>query len=421
MDVSKRAPNPEMPLETLWPVLAFALSGLLLGVCLLRALAKQDHWTWVLARAPALPIRVLAVGDDAWLRGVVRSETKLDCPHFEVPCVAYDYQRERLHEWTTRDKDGKVEHHSEWRTEHSEARAVDFVLDDGAQVLVRAAGARNEALRSLGTARESRTLRHRAAVLEPGARISVLGVLQEDRSFAGEREVPCLWTREARDQRVRSSGRSETWWFVAACGLAALGGVGACLWWRLAIHQQAFDAGVVAAALGAGVLLGLPVWWLGVHNRLIRLRQQVHAAFRQVDVDLAVRAGLVPNLTAVVQRFAGHERQLLADVARWRAGASAAAAVEADRSAQRTAHAVLRLHEQHPTLRADALYQDLHDRLWAVEEKLAHTRQLYNDIATEWNTCLWRFPEALVASLLRSRPAPLFAGEDAPLPPRLRG
>ncbi len=80
---------------------------------------------------------------------------------------------------------------------------------------------------------------------------------------------------------------------------------------------------------------------------------------------------------------------------------------------------VLLLHERLPQLRASALYCDLHDRLWATEEKLAHTRQLYNNIATEWNVRIAQFPQGLIARLMRCREAPLFAGQAEPRPPRL--
>ncbi len=80
---------------------------------------------------------------------------------------------------------------------------------------------------------------------------------------------------------------------------------------------------------------------------------------------------------------------------------------------------MLLLHEAYPQLRADQVYRDLHDRLWAVEEKLAHSRQLYNDVANEWNVATTRVPTVGVARAMGCRPAPLFAGDDAPLPPRL--
>ncbi len=397
--------------DSLLVAIACLAVGALIGWVFVRALARQDHHTWVLARAPALPIHTLSVSDDAWLRGDVVTDAPLVCPHFDVDCVSYTYQREREHSWTTTDKDGKTEHHSEWRTERSEAETIDFELDDGDRILVRASRATNEALRSLSIDYETTSLRHSARVLEVGATISVLGVKQDDGSFAGEREVPCLWTRATRQRRVASSARSEGWLFFFACLLPFLGGGSAVAWY---LSHVRFDGSplrlwLLAAASGLGVML--PFWGIAVWNRLVRLRQQVKAAFRQVDVDLAVRAGLVPNLTEVVSGYAAHEASLLQALTALRSGRNDAA--------EAAARSVLLLHERYPELRADTLYRDLHERLWALEEKLAHTRQLYNDIATEWNDRVAQFPGVAIARLMQCRPAPLFAGDDAPLPPRL--
>lgn len=248
-------------------------------------------------------------------------------------------------------------------------------------------------------------------MVEVGAELSVLGVVQDDRCLAAEREVPCLWTRLPRDQRVRRSARSEAWLAWSGCLVPFAGGAGGALWWFGHTRPGGLGAGDWALAAVAGTALLLPFWGVMAWNRLVRLRQQVRAAFRQVDVDLAVRAGLVPNLVEVVRAYAAHEASLLRDTAALRSGR--------DRCAEHAARAVLVLHERYPDLRADALYRDLHERLWAVEEKLAHTRQLYNDIATEWNDRIAQFPQGLIAKLMRCRPAPLLAFDDDPLPPRL--
>ncbi|MBX3463917.1 MAG: LemA family protein [Planctomycetes bacterium] len=400
-----------MPTDPLLPAVAIAAVAMFVGWLCVRAMARQDHRTWVLARAPALPVSALAVGDDAWVRGTVAAPTPLRCPHFGTACVAFDYARQREHHWTTKDKQGRTQHHSEWRTEHGQAAAIDFELDDGARIVVRAARATNEALQRLRTDYETSRLRHVASVLEVGATVSVLGVVQDDRSLDAEREVPCLWTRLPREQRVRRSARSEAWLFFGAGFVPLLGGVGAVLWHRAHAGGSPLAPVDWAWAGAGGVALWLPFWGLGTWNRLVRLRQQVPAAHRQVDVDLAVRAALVPNLTAVVRAGAAHETALLQALAGVRSGR--------DEGAEHAVHDVLVLHERHPELRADALYRDLHERLWAIEEKLAHTRQLHNDIATEWNDRIARFPASLVARSMGCRPAPLFAGDDQPLPPRL--
>lgn len=404
--------------DPLLPALGFALAGLLLGALLLRLLTRQDHRTWVMARAPFLPVRTLAVGDDAWVRGTVRCTTPIECPWFEVECVAFEYRREREHRWTTKDKDGKTKHHSEWRTELSTTLAVDFEVDDGECITVRSTGAEIEARRSLGTDYETSRLRHSASVIELGAEVSVLGVKHDDGSFGHAAEVPCLITRQQRDERVESSASGETSLFFSAGFFAFAGGAGAAAWW-LTHRGPAPLPAEWAWLLPCGLATWLPIWWLGTNNRLVRLRQQVQAAFRQVDVDLAVRAGLVPNLVTVLRTYANHEQGLLERLAQVRCGGGAAAAVAAERDSAAAMRSVLALHEAYPELRADTLYRDLHERLWAVEEKLAHTRQLYNDIATEWNDRITQFPANLVAGLQRCRPAPWFAGDDAPLPPRL--
>jgi LemA protein len=408
-----------MTTDPILPAIGFALGGPLVGSLLLRSLSRQDHDTWVMARAPALPIRTLAVGDDAWVRGIVDAECPLVCPVFDVACVSYSYQREREHTWTTTDKDGKTTHHSEWRTERSESRAVDFVVDDGDRIVVRKKHVDNEAGVGLRTIYETSSLRHSATVIELGAKISVLAVKQDDGSFAAEREVPCLLTRRTRDERVRGSARSEGWLFFFACFFAFAGGAGAAAFW---IAQTTWGSPSLAQwslCVPAGLLTLLPIWWVGSFNQLVRLRQQVGAAFRQVDVDLSVRAALVPNLVEVVRSYAAHERDLLERLSAIRAGRDPKAAAAAEREASAAARSVLLLHEHAPQLRADALYRDLHDRLWAVEEKLAHTRQLYNDIVTEWNNRITMFPQGLVAGLMKCRSAPMFTGEDEPVPPRL--
>ena len=79
--------------------------GVLLGALFQWRLRRQDDHTWVLARAPELPIRALSVGDDAWLRGDVRCEQPLTCPWFEVPCVSYEYKIEKKVTRTTTDSE----------------------------------------------------------------------------------------------------------------------------------------------------------------------------------------------------------------------------------------------------------------------------------------------------------------------------
>ena len=401
------------------PVGAAALvlaAGSLLGWAFAAALRRQDHRTFVLARAPQLPIRALAAHDDAWLRGKIVCSQPLVCPWFEVPCVAYSYQVEREVKRTRKDSNGNTVTETSWETVHRESRTIAFELDDGARVNVALRQGKNEAMQGTGHDYETSTRRHSAQVLPVGAKVSVLGVLRDDRTFGPLAEVPLLVTSKSRQQRVRGSARAEGWQFFAALLFPFLGAAVAT---HVLLDTNDGGSWLIGAACGLVVLV--PQWWLLTYNRLVRLRQQVRTAQQQIGIDIAVRFDLVPNLVATVRAAASHEQELLASLSALRAAGAIAATVRAEPATLATTRQVLMLHERYPSLRSDALYRDLHDRLWAIEEKIAHSRIFYNDIVTEWNDRLAKVPSSVVARTAGMQSAPLFAAECAEaLPPRLQ-
>jgi LemA protein len=392
--------------------------GVLLGWYFQWRLGRQDDHTWVLARAPELPIRALSVGDDAWLRGTVCSDNPLVCPWFDVACVSYRYSIENKVTTTRTDSKGKTRKSTSWQTETTKQRDRSFDLDDGERIRVRFDGAVNEALIPLSADYETSRRRHNASVIRLGKTISVLGVTGENNTFGRRGEVPLLLTNKKPAARLKSSHGSESWLFFFGFFAPLLAG---CIAGALpAGNHWMKSPGNIAITVGSGLALALPFWTLATYNRLVRLRQQVQAGFRQVDVDLAVRSGLIPNLVAVVKIACSHEQDLLTKLARIRTTGSAEAATAAEPNAAATARQVLLLHETYPELRTDAMYRDLHERLWAVEEKLAHSRQLYNNIVREWNDRTQSFPAVLLAKLCGYREAPPFARDGANVPPPLR-
>jgi len=68
--------------------------------------------------------------------------------------------------------------------------------------------------------------------------------------------------------------------------------------------------GLVALALFLIVLI-IAAYVIWVYNKLVRLRERVHNAWAQIDVQLKRRADLIPNLVEVVKGYAKHERELL--------------------------------------------------------------------------------------------------------------
>src|SRR5207248_3623846 len=78
--------------------------------------------------------------------------------------------------------------------------------------------------------------------------------------------------------------------------------------------RHASMANVILLGLGGAVCLVvvlLLVWWLTSYNKLVRQRNQVDAAWAQIDVQLKRRYDLIPNLVETVKGYAAHERGTL--------------------------------------------------------------------------------------------------------------
>ena len=173
----------------------------------------------------------------------------------------------------------------------------------------------------------------------------------------------------------------------------------------------------------AWAILAILVFWaVGAYNRLVRLRNVIGNAFAQIDVQLKRRYDLIPNLVEVARKYVAHEQQTLeavvaarnqakaaADLARARPGAagpvtSLAMAEEVLGSAVGRLMAVV---EAYPELKADQSLRELAEELTSTENKVAFSRQLFNDAAFDYNVAAQQFPTRLVAGLFGFRDAAL--------------
>ena len=166
----------------------------------------------------------------------------------------------------------------------------------------------------------------------------------------------------------------------------------------------------VMLLLGGLVILS-PFWWISTYNRYVRTNEQCEAAWRQIDVDLVVRDSVIPNLVAIVKGYQHHERDLFESVARLRTGNDVGERIRGDAMAAKVTGGLLLLKEKYPDLRANENFLDLHEKLWAVEEKIAAARTLYNQIAMEWNNLMQSFPTILVGKVCGYRARDYFRSE----------
>ena len=171
----------------------------------------------------------------------------------------------------------------------------------------------------------------------------------------------------------------------------------------------------------AWILLAVLVFWaVGAYNRLVRLRNVIGNAFAQIDVQLKRRYDLIPNLVEVARKYVAHERETLEAVAAARNQAKAAADLARTRPAAAGAVTSLSMAEQvlgsalgklmavveaYPELKADQNLRELSEELTSTENKVAFSRQLFNDAAFDYNVAAQQFPTRLLAAVFGFREA----------------
>ena len=139
---------------------------------------------------------------------------------------------------------------------------------------------------------------------------------------------------------------------------------------------------------------------IGIYNRLVALRQNVHQGVADIDAQLRQRHDLIPNLVNTVKGYATHERDTLDAVvaARNRAAESTNSANEAQLRV--ALDKLLALGEAYPDLKASANFQELQRELADVEDKLAAARRALNAAVSRFNAARESFPAVLFAGAL---------------------
>jgi LemA protein len=165
------------------------------------------------------------------------------------------------------------------------------------------------------------------------------------------------------------------------------------------------------------VLAVIILWVVSAYNGLISLKNQTVNAWKQIDVQLKRRHDLIPNLVNTVKGSMSFEKDTLQAVvdARSKAMASGGGVKETAAAEGALTGALGKLFvvmERYPDLKSSQNVRDLQEELSSTENKIAFARQLYNDVATGYNTKQQQFPTNLVAGLAKAEHAELWEIED---------
>lgn len=151
---------------------------------------------------------------------------------------------------------------------------------------------------------------------------------------------------------------------------------------------------------------------ISIYNRIIREEKEAFNAFSQIDVQLKRRFDLIPNLVETVKGYAAHESKTLEAVIKARniaskvltmyksGDASVNQVLSSASGLEQTLSKLMMVSENYPELKADKQFSILMDELSSTENRIAYSRQAYNDSVMIFNQTIEQIPNVWVAQIM---------------------
>jgi LemA protein len=165
-----------------------------------------------------------------------------------------------------------------------------------------------------------------------------------------------------------------------------------------------------------GIIVLIVIWLVGMYNSLVGLRNQVKNAWAQIDVQLKRRHDLIPNLVETAKGYMQHERGTLESVTNARSKAMGADSIgdkaKAEGELSGAISRFMLVVENYPDLKANQNFLALQEELTSTENKIAFSRQAYNDQVLFYNNKIQMFPSSIIAGMFNFQQSDFFELED---------
>lgn len=160
------------------------------------------------------------------------------------------------------------------------------------------------------------------------------------------------------------------------------------------------------------VLIILGIRLILFYNKMIHKKAKVDNSWGQINVQLKMRADLIPNLVETVGAYAIHEQETLTKVTQARNmylnAQSAGEVMQSSDVISGVLGKLLAISEQYPDLKANQGFLNLQSQLRELEQKIAMVRQFYNDTVLMYNQFVITFPNNILAAILGAKELPYF-------------
>ena len=189
----------------------------------------------------------------------------------------------------------------------------------------------------------------------------------------------------------------------------------------------AMSGSLIALIVVLIALVVLVIWVVKIYNALVKFRERAKNAFAQIDVQLKRRYDLIPNLVETAKGYMAHEKDTLEAVLKARASATQAqiningdptkgadmqALAQAEGQLTGALGRLMAVAEAYPDLKANQNMMQLTEELTTTENKVAFSRQAYNDSVNLYNEYKQTFPPVLFANMFGFDNAEYFEIEE---------
>tara|TARA_Y100000310_G_C20686057_1_gene819065 strand:+ start:2035 stop:2586 length:552 start_codon:yes stop_codon:yes gene_type:complete len=153
------------------------------------------------------------------------------------------------------------------------------------------------------------------------------------------------------------------------------------------------------------IITVIVIMFIFYYNKFVVLGNRIDNSLSQIDVQLRKRADLVPNLMNSVKGYVKHEKEIFKQLTESRKAILAAkdtvGRMKAGNKLQAALKTIFALAESNPQLKANENFLHLQQELSAIEDKVAYSRQFYNDSILDYNNSIKLFPGTIFASIFR--------------------
>ncbi len=155
--------------------------------------------------------------------------------------------------------------------------------------------------------------------------------------------------------------------------------------------------------ISSGIIALVAIVFLYYFNRFITLGNRIDNSLSQIDVQLKRRADLIPNLIETVKGYAKHEKTAINSVNDARKALVGAkdvvSKVKANGILENALGRLFAIAENYPDLKANTNFLELQRELSTTEDRVAYSRQYYNDSILSYNNTVQKFPGNFFAGL----------------------